>query len=145
MSVNLYNGIYRALANDSVILQLLKLDPLADNITKALRIQKRAKPQNLVLGNLPLITFYTPGGRRGRENDYVFEATFVFDVYTNDDVDLAHRISQRITALFNGEILPFMGVENFSSRLMDEHESESSLPNSYCYTTVVSMFVPLEA
>ncbi len=140
--VNLYNGIYRVLANDEQILNYLGLSSASTNLEKAKHIQKRSKPQDLV-ENLPLITFYSPGGFRDSINDYVYGSRFFFDIYTSDDVELAQNIAQRILDLFEGEIPPWMGVENFTCRFEDGHESAVDLANIYCFTIEVTMFISL--
>lgn len=141
--VNLYNGIYRVLANDQIVLDYLGIGENASNLDKAKRVQKRSKPQNLAK-SMPLITFYAPPGRREGENLLVYNTNFYFDIYTNDDVDLAQRIGDRITELFEGVIHPMMGVENFESLLVTMHESESDLPDSYCFTVVINFSISLD-
>lgn len=142
---DLYNGIYKVLANDETILNYLGIGISATNIQKATKIQKRSKPQDLVEDNLPIISFYTPAGQREHKNLYVYVASFVFDVYTQDDVTLAQNIAERITQLFNGEINAFLGgVENFQGELVTAHESMTDLQNSYCFTVVINMSVSLD-
>jgi hypothetical protein len=140
--VDLYNGIYRTLANDVEILELLGITD-TDKLTRAKKIQKRAKPQDLAT-NIPIITFYTPGGTPDPINDLVYGATFVFDIYTNDDVDKAHKISNRIFRIFHKEIPKFEGLETTSSKFEDAHESATDLTNTYCFTIVITMFVSTE-
>jgi hypothetical protein len=89
--VNLYNGIYKVLANDPIVLDYLGIGSIATPLQKAQRIQKRSKPTKLV-ENLPLIAFYAPPGRREPNNFEVYTTTFVFDLYTSDNVDLAQRL-----------------------------------------------------
>lgn len=132
--VALYNNIYRVIANDAELLTLIGIEANAANLEKSKRIQKRSKPQEL-LERLPLISFYSTGGDRERENESVFNPSFTFDVYTSDDVDTAHRVAQRIINLFEGKINPFMGVENFEAKFVDAYESGVNAPNIYCFTT----------
>lgn len=140
--VDLYTGIYRVLANDAEILELLKLPSNATALQKAKKIQKRAKPQDIEK-NLPMIAFYTPGGGRDPGNDYVFGSTFIFDIYTKDDVELAQLIAERIYKLFDGENNPFENIETFDARYEDEHESATDLSNTYCYTIIITMYISL--
>lgn len=138
--VDLYNGIFRVLANDNELLSLLGIGATSSRLTRALRIQKRSRPQELVK-NLPMITFYTPGGAREFRNRSVFNHSFVFDVYTADDVDLAQRIAKRVVDLFDGNINPFVGVENFEAEAVDGFESLAGAPNVYCFTVHVNFSV----
>lgn len=141
--VNLYNGIYKVLSNDETVLNYLGIGTSASPLDKARHIQKRAKPQNLA-NHLPLIAFYSPPGQRGGDNYLVYNTKFVFDIYTRDDVDLAQRIGDRIHRLFEGIIHPMMGIENFESLMVSQHESESDLPNSYCFTVVIDFSISLD-
>lgn len=140
--VNLYNGIYRILANDDVILNLLGITDKSDNLKKAKRIQKRSQPQ-IIIEELPIITFYSPAGKRGVKNTEVYNATFMFDIYTKDNVDLALNIAQRIIELFEKKLNPMMGVETFESSFVEGYESRSNLQNTYCFTLVFDMFIGL--
>ena len=141
--VDLYNGIYRVLANDEEVLNYLGIGVSADNLTKARHIQKRAKPQDLA-ENMPLIAFYAPPGSRSHTNDLVYETLFIFDIYTNDDVDLAQRLGDRIEKLFDGVIHPMMGIESFESRFESAHESSTDLANTYCWTVVIGFSISLD-
>jgi len=139
--IDLYNSIYRILANDPDILNYLGIGVGADNLTKAKKIQKRSKPQDLA-NNLPLITFYAPPGRR--DNSAVYVTPFVFDIYTNDDVPTAHKIAQRIIDLFDGQLHPMVGVESMESYFITGHESQTDLQNTYCFTVVIEFSVSIK-
>lgn len=136
--VDLYDSIYSILSNDEQILDLLGLDLGSDNQLKDSHIQKRAKPPNLI-DNLPLIAFYTPGGQRESKNDLVFNSTFVFDIYTQDDVDLAQRIAQRVLDLFDKKNNYLSGLATFDSFFLDSYESGAILSNTYCYTIALKI------
>lgn len=141
--VSLYNGIYKVLANDDTVLNYLGIGASASYLEKAKHIQKRAKPQN-VAESLPIIAFYSLPGKREGQNLLVYTTNFVFDIYTNDDVNLAHQIADRIAALFDGEIHPMMGIESYESLVVTMHESDSDLPNTYCFTVVIEFSMSLE-
>lgn len=141
--VDLYNGIYKVLANDEEVLNYLGIGADADNLTKAKHIQKRSNPQNLD-ANVPLIAFYAPPGSRSRSNSQVYNTHFVFDVYTHDDVDLAQRLGDRVEKLFDGVIHPMMGIESFESQFETAHESGTDLANTYCFTVVIGFSISLE-
>lgn len=143
--VDLYTGIHKVLASDPVILNLLGIGEAADQLTKNIRIQKRIKPQNLATNNMPMITFYALPGKRSGQNYMVYRAPFIFEIYTKDDVSTAQRIAQRIVDLFNGVINPLMGVENFEALVESEHETEVDMPNTYCFTVVITFSVSLES
>lgn len=133
--VNLYNNIFKTLLLDEELLDLMSLTN-ENLVIKTEHIQKRRKPQNL-LKSLPIITFYSPSGGVSEKNNEVYEATFVFDVYTQDDVELAQKISELICKLFDGKINSFYGIENFETALVEAFESEVNLSNTYCFTTVL--------
>lgn len=141
--VNLYNGIYKVLANDEKVLNYIGIGASASNLDKAKRIQKRHKPQSLA-DNMPIITFYAPPGRREGENLLVYTSNFIFDVYTKDDVNLAQKIGDRLADMFDGEIYPMMGVESYESLVVTMHETATDLANCYCFTVVIQFSISLE-
>lgn len=142
MLADLYAGIYKVMVNDTQMLTLLGI-PAGDALAKAKRVQKRSQPQDLDKYS-PIITFYkVPGDGRDARNDNVYNATFVFDVYTKDDVELALNINKRIKELFDGEINPFQSVENFETFFEDGFESKSSLPNTYCFTSILTFSITI--
>jgi hypothetical protein len=138
----LYDEVYRALTRDTDLMALMGLGT-ATSIEVAKKIQKRRKPQDIV-ANMPLISFYSPGGAKDHNNDLVFGSVFVFDVYTNDDVELAQDISARLCKMFNKELLPLVGIESFESVFADQSESLTDLPNTYCFTTLIVFYVSLD-
>lgn len=140
--VDLYNGIFKALANDPSILELLEITE-GNALIKAKRIQKRSDPQNIV-ENLPLIAFYSPGGAKDFNNDQVYGATFVFDIYTNDDIDKAHKISNRVYRLFDKEIPSFSGLETYETDFEDAHQSATDLQNTYCFTIIMTFNITID-
>ncbi len=139
----LYNGIYRVLANDPTILGYLGIGVGANALTKAEHIQKRAKPQDLDT-HIPLFTFYTPPGQVETTNNLVYVTPVIFDVYTNDNVELAQNTTTRIYDLLSDQISTFMGVESFESRFITAHESGVDRPNTYCFTLVLEMSISLD-
>lgn len=141
--VNLYDGIYRVLANDKTILNYLGMEVGASNLEKSRHLQKRSNPQNLA-NHLPLISFYAPPGERAGNNHLSYSAPIIFDVITDDDVELAHDIVTQIVNLFDGEINPFDKLETFEAEMITQHESRTDLPNTYCFTTVILFGVSLD-
>lgn len=140
---DLYNGIYKVLANDSAVLNYLGVGVGADNLTKAKKITKRNKPPFLT-DNIPLIAFYAPPGRRGGQNDMVYSTPVVFDIFTKDDVNKAHQLADRVVELFEGQIHPMMGITSFESLFVTAHETDAELANTYCFTVVLNFSVTIE-
>lgn len=59
--IKLYDNIYNLIAAHDTILYYLGMGSNPSNLEKAKKIQRRAKPQNLI-DNVPLISFYAPPG-----------------------------------------------------------------------------------
>lgn len=133
--INMYDGIYGTVANDVTVLDLLEIGEAATPLEKALHIQRRSKPQNLA-DNIPLVTFYTPGGGREANNDRVYNALFFFDIYTHDDVEKAMQIAARLLELFDGTIPVYSNISTMQCEFEDGHESEVDLQNTYCFTVI---------
>lgn len=138
--VELYDNIYTYLSNDDTLLGLLGLGTSSSLTDKVLKIRKRHRPENLVDG-LPLIAYYTPGGGVSSTNNLVYEAFFIFDIYTEDDVTLAHSIGERICEIFDRTIPAFENMGNLEVRLMTGHESSTDYPNTYCFTVILEFSV----
>jgi hypothetical protein len=144
MITGLYENIQRAIMNDAQILELMDLSA-ADPVTIIKRIEKRMKPQNLVEQNLPLISFYAvQGGGLQRSNDRVYDAIFMFDVYTHDDVSQAFDISARLGDMFHGFIPEFDSVENFETLMISQFESEADLANTFCFSTALKFSITVD-
>ncbi|SNS22101.1 hypothetical protein SAMN05446037_100686 [Anaerovirgula multivorans] len=142
---NLYNNVYRMLSNSEAVLNYLQIDSslLEEELLllKARKIQKRSKPQNLT-EYIPLITFYTPpGGRIDTDNYLVYSTPVVFDVYTTDNVDLAHNISSSLVELFNNKFPIMCGLESYETKFLTAYESSVDQNNVYCFTTVIEFSV----
>lgn len=144
MIVDLYNSIYLMLSQDDTILSLLGLNSGSSALDKAKKIQKRARPSDLAINNLPLITFFAPPGRRDTGNVSVYSVGIIFDCYTNDDVNTAQRLADRIYELFNQEVPELLNVENFECYVLSEHESATDLENVYCFTIVVEFSIVID-
>ncbi|BAU28157.1 hypothetical protein DFP93_101233 [Aneurinibacillus soli] len=141
-AVNVYNAVYRLLAADKDILELLGLTLASSNIDKAKKLIKRKKPPNLT--TLPIVTFYAlPGGRDG-ENKEVYVAPFMFDIYTNDDVDKAQKIAQRIIGMFDGVLPDVKETATLEAMFVTEHESETNQVNTYCYSVGIDFAVVVD-
>lgn len=145
MVIELYNNIYRSLAKDSDFLSLMGIPPTADNLVKAKRIQKRSRPQNIAdKGAMPLVAFYSPGGRVDPENDCVYGSVFFFDIYTKDDVDLAHKIASCIITKFKDQIAEFDDLETYSADFLEGFERSTDLQNTYCFSVTIVFYVSID-
>lgn len=140
--IKLYDNIYNLIATNETILYYLGMGSNPSNLEKAKKIQRRAKPQNLI-DNVPLIAFYAPPGGLDRDNDAVYVAPFVFNIFTSDDVDSAHLIAEELTSLIDKELLPFCGIDSLESRLITAHESSVDAENIYCFTVVFEFSILL--
>ena len=140
--IKLYDNIYNLIATNETILYYLGMGSNPSNLEKAKKIQRRAKPQNLI-DNVPLIAFYAPPGGLDRENDTVYVAPFVFNIFTFDDVDSAHLIAKELTRLIDKKLLPFYGIDSLESRLITAHESSVDEENIYCFTVVFEFSILL--
>lgn len=140
--IKLYDNIYNLIATNETILYYLGMGSNPSNLEKAKKIQRRAKPQNLI-DNVPLIAFYAPPGGLDRENDTVYVAPFVFNIFTFDDVDTAHLIAEELTRLIDKKLLPFCGIDSLGSRLITAHESSVDEENIYCFTVVFEFSILL--
>ncbi len=140
--ITLYDNIYYLIAGNKNILYYLGMGSDPSNLEKAKKIQRRAKPQNLI-DNVPLIAFYAPSGGLDRGNDAVYVAPFVFNIFTFDDVDIAHLIAGELTKAIDKELLTFYGVDSLESRLITAHESSVDEENIYCFTVVFEFSILL--
>lgn len=140
--IKLYDNIYNLIATNETILYYLGMGSNPSNLEKAKKIQRRAKPQNLI-DNVPLIAFYAPPGGLDRENDAVYVAPFVFNIFTSDDVDSAHLIAEELARLIDKKLLPFCGIDSLESRLITAHESSVDEENIYCFTVVFEFSILL--
>lgn len=140
-SVALYRGIIKSLLGSTEFMNLMGLSN-ADAETKSIRIQRRRKPQN-ILKNLPLVAYYTPDGSKDTDNVDVYCPTFVFDIYTNDNVELAQNIGELIKGLFADKLVGMSNITSYSSNFECEFESDAGLDFCYCWTIVMTFRVNL--
>lgn len=98
----------------------------------ALRIQKRMKPVDLVADNFPIISFYKAPGQRGY-NHLEYVTAFDFDIYTDNDVELAIDLADRISYLFDGQYLNLSQGSNFKGEYVTSAEDVTDLSDVYKY------------
>ncbi|MCP8973166.1 hypothetical protein NMK43_08670 [Bacillus licheniformis] len=142
---DVYACIHKTLREDEVIRQLMGFSENTTAIDMALRIQKRKKPIELVDGNLPMITFYKLPGQREFSNHLAYVTSFDFDIYTDDDVELAIDIADRINYLFDNKYLSYLPKgSSFKGQFVTAAEDESDLQNTYKFFTQVEFTFGIE-
>lgn len=133
---DIYACIHQTLRNDPEIQSMLGLTPSSTLEEMATKIQKRKKPQNLVQDNLPMISFYKNPGVRGH-NYLEYRFIVDFDIYTQDDVELATNIADRIAELFDEKFLPLSKGSVFRGQYVTSAEDDTDLENTYKYFTQI--------
>ena len=141
---DLYYAVHKTIREDEVLRELMGFDENTDMVEMATRIQKRMKPQNLAKENLPLITFYKLPGNRGVRNHLEYSTAFDFDVYTNDDVELALDITDRISDLFDDEFLKCYSGTSFKGEYITSSEDNTDLENTYKYFSQILFNLGIE-
>lgn len=141
---DVYAYIHTTLREDPEILALLGWATGASLEQLATRIQKRKKPQELVQHNLPLISFYKNAGHRG-ENYLEYRFIVDFDIYTQDDVELALNISDRITQLFDDQYMKGLRKGSvFKGEYVTSAEDDTDLTNTYKYFTQIGFTIGID-
>jgi hypothetical protein len=140
---DVYACIHKTLREDKVIRDLMGFTDSTTPLEMATRIQKRSKPVDLVEGNFPLITFYKLPGVRGY-NHLAYSTAFDFDIYTNDDVELAVQIADRINELFDDKFLNMPRGSSFKGSYLTSAEDNTDLENTYKYYTQVEFTFGIE-
>jgi len=147
MVTKLYEGVFKLMSNDSILLSLMGVDELQPEedllLEKVLKFQKRRKPQISTLDFLPIISYYTPGGTYDTDNDHVYYAGMVFDIYTNDDVNRAHLINDRLCEIFDGEIPVMDSLATLEILHEEGYESNTELSDTYCFTVIFTFGIAL--
>lgn len=138
-----YAYVHTTLRNDPQIQSMLGLSTTSTLTEMAIKIQKRKQPQNLVPNNLPLISFYKNPGERG-ENYLEYRFIVDFDIYTQDDVELALNISDRIVELFDDKYLPLLKGSVFKGVYVTSAEDGTDLANTYKYFTQIGFTIGIE-
>lgn len=141
---DVYACIHKTLREDAVIRQLMGFNDSTTPVEMAMRIQKRRKPVELVDNNLPLISFYKLPGQREFGNHLAYVTSFDFDIYTNDDVELAIGIADRINYLFDDKYLRLSKGSSFKGQYLTSAEDVTDLENIYKYFTQVEFTFGIE-
>ncbi|MFF2889451.1 hypothetical protein [Paenibacillus sp. NPDC057967] len=141
---DVYAYIHTTLRHDPRILELLGVAADATLEDLATRIQKRKKPQDVVQHNLPLISFYKNPGVRG-ENYLEYRFIVDFDIYTQDDVEVAIHIADRIAQLFDDKFMSgIKGGSVFKGQYTTSAEDDTDLANTYKYFTQIGFTIGID-
>ncbi|MFF2480279.1 hypothetical protein [Paenibacillus sp. NPDC058071] len=147
MLSELYDQVRRRLTDDAVLLSLLGVD--ASNQAAILeRIDMRMNPGNLQEEKLPLIAFHAAPRLRflEEENRNCSIIMFHFHVFTKGEVELALRIADRLTELFQDDV-PFVqkrDMEGLSTVLIDQYEKEIDLNGLFCLTSIFKFTIQID-
>jgi hypothetical protein len=74
----------------------------------------------------------------------VYVAPFVFDIYTNDDVNTAHLIAEELSNMIDRQLLSFYGVDSLESKFITAHESNVDIENVYCFTVAFEFSIVIQ-
>lgn len=141
---DVYASIHQTLREDEVIRELMGFDETTTAVDMAMRLQKRKKPVELVADQFPLITFYKSPGQREYGNHLAYVTSFYFDIYTNDDVEVAIDIADRINYLFDDKYLRLSVGSSFKGQFVTAAEDDTDLENTYKYFTQVEFTFGIE-
>jgi hypothetical protein len=140
---NFYAYIHRVLRDDPKIRSMIGLNDSSSLEDAATRIQKRKKPQDLVSKNHPVITFYKNAGARGT-NYLEYKFIVDFDVYTQNDVELALNINDRIIELFDDQYIGIAKGSFFKGQYITGAEDDTDMENKYKYFTQIGYTIGIE-
>lgn len=141
---DIYAYIHSILRDDPEIQSMLGLKSTATSEDFSTKIQKRKTPQGLVQENLPLISFYKNPGARG-ENYLEYRFNVDFDIYTQDDVELAIEIADRIAQLFDNKFMSGLKEGSvFKGEYVTSAEDETNPTNGYKYFTQLGFSIGLD-
>ena len=157
MIVDLYDGLFQLLSSDQTVLNylqvsdLLLIETFAPDITederlklaKAMKIQRQQMPKQLI-ESLPIMTFYSiPGGRDSR-NISVYNGRIMFDIYTQNNVDLALGVTKRLFELLDKQLLNLENTASLQGIWLDGYESPTNDADTYCFTNLFDLSIVLE-
>ncbi len=141
---DLYSAFHSILREDPVILERLGMTANASMEELATRIQKRKKPQKWVQHNLPLISFYKNPGQRGK-NYLEYRFTITLDIYTQDNVELAISLADRIVQLFDGKWISGLSEGSvFKGEYITSAEADCELEETFKYYIQIGFTVGID-
>lgn len=129
---DVYACIHKTLREDKIIRDLMGFTDQTTLQEMALRIQKRMTPVDVIVNNLPMISFYKSPGRRGY-NPLEYTTVFDFDIYTNNDVELAIDLADRISELFDEQYLNLSQGSHFKGEYVTSAEDVTDKQDVYKY------------
>lgn len=142
---DVYATIHKWLREDPEIRRLMGFDDTTTMVEMAKRIQKRRIVSTDVDPSLfPLISFYKLPGFREPKNHLSYVTIFDFDVYTQNDVETAIEIADRISELMDNEFLPLEKGSSLRSSYVTSAEDTTQLKDVYKYYTQISINLVLE-
>lgn len=146
---DVYATIHKVLSTDPVIRELMGfqegLEESEELIQRATKIVKRRVSPELLDGdNLPVISFYKLPGGREYDNHLSYITPFDFDIYTNNDVETAVDIADRINELFDDKYLPLAKGSSLRNRYVTSGEDKIDLQDVYKYYTQITFNLSLE-
>lgn len=146
---DVYATIHRQLSTDTVIRELMGfeegLDKQDDLLQSATKIVKRKIPNDLLKEQtFPLIAFYKLPGGREFDNYLSYLTPFDFDIYTNNDVETAINIADRINELFDDKYLPLAKGSSLRNKYTTSAEDNTELKDVYKFYTQILFNLSLE-
>lgn len=146
---DVYATIYRVITTDPIIRELMGFDESLEGEDELVQradkvIKRRVSPELLNKGTLPLIAFYKLPGGRETENHLSYLTPFDFDIYTNNEIELAIELADRINELFDDKYLPLAKGSAFKSMYTTSGEETVHLKDVYKYYTQIIFNISLE-
>lgn len=121
------------------------LDSQEDLLQSATKIVKRKIPNDLLKEqSFPLIAFYKLPGGREFDNYLSYLTPFDFDIYTNNDVETAVKIADRINELFDDKYLPLTKGSALRNKYTTSAEDNTELKDVYKFYTQILFNLSLE-
>ena len=157
MIVELYDAIYQLLSTDQTVLNYLRVSDLLlsetfasdlddeqrNRLAKANKIQRQQMPKQL-FESLPILTFYSMPGGRDINNLMVYNGRFMFDIYTDNNVDLALQVSKRLFELLDNQFLDVANTASLKGIWLDGYESPTNDADTYCFTNLFDLSIVIE-
>ncbi|MFF1995210.1 hypothetical protein ACFVWC_29175 [Bacillus mycoides] len=140
---DVYTCIHKTLREDSVIRKCMGLNNIPTDMENDMHIQKRMSPKEALSTQLPLIAFYKSFVKKER-NHNTHVVTFDFDIYTNDDVELALDLADRINHLFDNQSIQLLKGVFSKGQYVGSAEVVSEIEHSYKYFTRFEFIFEIE-
>ncbi|AIW39927.1 hypothetical protein MHB54_05935 [Paenibacillus sp. FSL M7-0802] len=141
--MDIYESIFSVLQKDAELHTLLENSGTTPSKIMMEKIQKRRHPKGLQQDQLPLISFYKSAGGRG-ENYLDYWSIFNFDIYTRENVDVALRIADRITTLFDDEYQSLTQGGLLKGQYITGSDHDTDLENTYKYSIQIGITIGME-